>query len=102
MIFLSRFIDGITAGNLSLAQAYISDVTQPKDRAKAFGIIGIFLSASAFSWVPRSLVISLSSDTSILSSGSYSFTTSIVSTAFLLPRMFGFLFRPTKKLSLSI
>jgi DHA1 family tetracycline resistance protein-like MFS transporter len=41
LVFLSRFIDGITAGNLSLAQAYISDVTEPKDRAKAFGIIGI-------------------------------------------------------------
>jgi MFS transporter, DHA1 family, tetracycline resistance protein len=41
LVFLSRIIDGITAGNLSLAQAYISDVTEPKDRAKSFGIIGI-------------------------------------------------------------
>jgi MFS transporter, DHA1 family, tetracycline resistance protein len=41
MLFLSRIIDGITAGNLSIAQAYISDVTEPKNRAKAFGIIGI-------------------------------------------------------------
>ena len=41
LIFLSRLIDGLTAGNLSLAQAYISDVTEPKDRTKAFGIIGI-------------------------------------------------------------
>ncbi|MGK5085766.1 MFS transporter [Bdellovibrionota bacterium FG-1] len=41
MIFLSRVIDGITAGNLSLAQAYISDVTEPKNRAKAFGMIGV-------------------------------------------------------------
>lgn len=41
MIFLSRFIDGATAGNLSVAQAYIADVTKPEDRAKAFGIIGI-------------------------------------------------------------
>ncbi len=40
-IFFSRFLDGITAGNLSLAQAYISDVTLPEDRAKSFGIIGI-------------------------------------------------------------
>ena len=40
-IFLSRVIDGITAGNLSLAQAYISDVTEPENRTKAFGIIGI-------------------------------------------------------------
>ena len=41
VIFFSRFLDGITAGNLSLAQAYISDVTEPKDRAKSFGVIGI-------------------------------------------------------------
>jgi len=34
LIFLSRVIDGLTAGNLSLAQAYISDVTKPEDRAK--------------------------------------------------------------------
>ena len=41
LIFFSRFLDGITAGNLSLAQAYISDVTEPEHRAKSFGIIGI-------------------------------------------------------------
>ncbi|MGI8745244.1 MAG: MFS transporter [Bryobacteraceae bacterium] len=41
VVFLSRIIDGLTAGNLSLAQAYISDVTKPEDRAKSFGIIGI-------------------------------------------------------------
>jgi len=41
ILFVARAIDGCTAGNLSLAQAYISDVTEPKDRAKAFGIIGI-------------------------------------------------------------
>ena len=40
-IFFSRVLDGITAGNLTLAQAYISDVTAPEDRAKSFGIIGI-------------------------------------------------------------
>jgi MFS family permease len=40
-LFLARAIDGCTAGNLSLAQAYISDVTRPEDRAKSFGIIGI-------------------------------------------------------------
>src|SRR5437879_9645362 len=27
LVFLSRVIDGLTAGNLSIAQAYISDVT---------------------------------------------------------------------------
>jgi len=41
MIYLSRIIDGITAGNLSLAQAYIADNTPPEKRAKSFGLIGI-------------------------------------------------------------
>lgn len=41
MVFLSRIIDGITAGNLSLAQAYISDVTEPEKRAQSFAVIGI-------------------------------------------------------------
>jgi MFS transporter, DHA1 family, tetracycline resistance protein len=41
MIYLSRVIDGSTAGNLSLAQAYISDHTPPEERAKKFGLIGI-------------------------------------------------------------
>ncbi len=41
MVFLGRILDGITAGNLSLAQAYISDHTTPENRAKSFGVIGI-------------------------------------------------------------
>jgi MFS family permease len=41
MVFLARVIDGFTAGNLSLAQAYVADVTRPGERAKSFGIIGI-------------------------------------------------------------
>lgn len=41
MVFLSRAIDGLTAGNLSIAQAYISDVTQPENRAKSFALIGV-------------------------------------------------------------
>ena len=41
VLFVARMIDGATAGNLSLAQAYISDITKPEDRAKSFGVIGI-------------------------------------------------------------
>ena len=40
-VFVSRVIDGLTAGNISVAQAYISDVTEPEKRAKSFGLIGI-------------------------------------------------------------
>jgi MFS transporter, DHA1 family, tetracycline resistance protein len=41
MVFVSRAIDGATAGNLSLAQAYVSDVTSKENRAKSFAVIGI-------------------------------------------------------------
>jgi predicted MFS family arabinose efflux permease len=56
MLFLGRIIDGLTAGNLSIAQAYISDVTKPEDRTRAFGLIGIafglgFVSGPAISGV---------------------------------------------------
>lgn len=41
MLFLGRLIAGATAGNLTIAQAYISDVTTPENRTRSFGIIGI-------------------------------------------------------------
>jgi len=41
VVFLSRVIDGATAGNLTIAQAYITDVTPPAHRARAFAVIGI-------------------------------------------------------------
>jgi MFS family permease len=41
MIFFSRALDGMTAGNLSLAQAFVSDHTEAKDRTKSFALIGI-------------------------------------------------------------
>lgn len=40
LLFLARFLDGITGGNASVAQAVISDVTDQKNRAQAFGIYG--------------------------------------------------------------
>lgn len=41
VLYVARVIDGATAGNLSLAQAYISDNTAPENRARSFGLIGI-------------------------------------------------------------
>lgn len=39
-LFLARALDGITAGNIPVASAVISDTTEAKDRARGFGIIG--------------------------------------------------------------
>jgi DHA1 family tetracycline resistance protein-like MFS transporter len=40
LVYLSRVIDGFTGGNVSTAQAYISDVTTPANRAKGMGLLG--------------------------------------------------------------
>src|SRR5579862_2791430 len=40
MVYLSRAIDGLSGGNISTAQAYISDVTTAKNRAKGMGMLG--------------------------------------------------------------
>lgn len=40
MLFLGRIIDGLTAGNISILFAYISDSTEPVERTKWFGYIG--------------------------------------------------------------
>jgi DHA1 family tetracycline resistance protein-like MFS transporter len=40
VLFASRVIDGLTGGNISVAQAYISDVTDASNRAKGLGMIG--------------------------------------------------------------
>ncbi len=40
VLFAARIIDGLTGGNISVAQAYISDVTDSSNRAKGLGMIG--------------------------------------------------------------
>ena len=40
ILFASRIVDGLTGGNISVAQAYISDVTDESNRARGLGIIG--------------------------------------------------------------
>ncbi len=86
VVFLSRVIDGATAGNLSLAQAYISDITTPEKRAKSFAVIGIafglgFLIGPAISGYLSQFGYAVP----IYVAAGLSFT-SIVCTYFLLPR----------------
>jgi DHA1 family tetracycline resistance protein-like MFS transporter len=40
LVYISRIIDGFTGGNISTAQAYVSDVTTPQNRAKGMGLLG--------------------------------------------------------------
>jgi len=39
-LFVSRIFAGAMAGNISAAQAYVSDVTTPENRARGMGLIG--------------------------------------------------------------
>lgn len=40
MLFAARILAGLTGGNISVAQAYITDVTDEKNRARGLGMIG--------------------------------------------------------------
>jgi DHA1 family tetracycline resistance protein-like MFS transporter len=41
LLFASRILDGLTGGNISVAQASIADISTAKNRAKNFGMIGM-------------------------------------------------------------
>jgi MFS family permease len=86
MVYLSRIIDGATAGNILLVQAYISDKTEPEDRTRLFALIGIAFGLGFFvgpfltgSLVPYGLSAPIYA-ASGMSLGS------ILCTTFLLPR----------------
>jgi len=85
VVYLARIIDGLTAGNLVLAQAYIADVTEPEDRTRSFAIIGIsfgigFLLGPAISGALSSFGLAVP----ILLSAGLS-AVSVLATIFLLP-----------------
>jgi MFS family permease len=85
-VFVGRIIDGLTAGNISLAQATISDYTAPQNRARAFSKIGIafgvgFLVGPGLS----GLLVNYSYQVPVLVGAALS-ALSIAGTYFLLPR----------------
>lgn len=88
LLFFGRMLDGLTAGNLTIAQAYIADVTRPEDRTRSFALIGIafglgflfgpFISGVLAKHVGPSAPVLLAAGMSALS---------VVLTATLLPRV---------------
>ncbi len=40
LLYASRVIDGISGGNITIAAAYVADITTPENRAKGMGVIG--------------------------------------------------------------
>jgi MFS family permease len=85
-IFLARIIDGITAGNITVAQAYISDHTPPQKRAQAFALIGVAFAIGFMLGPPLSgLLVGYGFSAPIYLSAALSMT-SILCTFFLLPK----------------
>jgi MFS family permease len=41
VLFLSRAFAGLCGGNITVAQAYIADITRPEERSKGMGLIGM-------------------------------------------------------------
>ena len=64
LIFISRALDGITGGNISVAQAAIADITEPKNRAKSFGLVG---AAFGLGFILGPFIGGILSDSSVVS-----------------------------------
>jgi MFS transporter, DHA1 family, tetracycline resistance protein len=45
VVFIARILEGASGGNISITQAYVADVVEPKDRGRAFGLIGAMFGA---------------------------------------------------------
>ena len=86
LIFLARIIDGLTAGNISVAQAYVSDNTAPAQRTKAFGIIGAAFGVGLFLGPTLSAVLAKRSLHAPIWAACVMSALSIVATTVLLPK----------------
>jgi DHA1 family tetracycline resistance protein-like MFS transporter len=47
-VFFARIVEGVSGGNIGVTQAYVADLSEPKDRARAFGLIGAMFGAGMF------------------------------------------------------
>src|SRR5581483_465054 len=39
-VFAARILEGLSGGNIGVTQAYVADLVEPKERSRAFGLIG--------------------------------------------------------------
>lgn len=45
VVFVARALEGVSGGNISITQAYVADLVEPRERARAFGLIGAMFAA---------------------------------------------------------
>jgi MFS family permease len=48
IVFIARIIEGTSGGNIGVTQAYVADLVEPKERSRAFGLIGAMFGAGMF------------------------------------------------------
>jgi len=62
LLFLSRVFDGLTGGNISVANAYLVDISTPEERGKNFGYMGV---ASNTGFIAGPIISAFSAETSL-------------------------------------
>ena len=45
VVFVARALEGVSGGNISITQAYVADLIEPRERSRAFGLIGAMFAA---------------------------------------------------------
>jgi MFS transporter, DHA1 family, tetracycline resistance protein len=45
VVFAARIVEGVSGGNISITQAYVADLVEPRQRARAFGFISAMFAA---------------------------------------------------------
>ena len=45
VVFAARIVEGVSGGNIGITQAYVADLVEPSERARAFGLIGAMFAA---------------------------------------------------------
>lgn len=45
-VFIARIVEGVSGGNIGVTQAYVADLVEPKERARAFGLISATFGAA--------------------------------------------------------
>jgi MFS transporter, DHA1 family, tetracycline resistance protein len=45
-VFIARIVEGVSGGNIGITQAYVADLVEPKERARAFGFISATFGAA--------------------------------------------------------
>jgi DHA1 family tetracycline resistance protein-like MFS transporter len=45
VVFIARILEGVSGGNISVTQAYVADLVEPRARSRAFGLISAMFAA---------------------------------------------------------